>query len=275
LCSCSTTLARRAIRQIGEQLAELGQLPDDWSCLEADTAALVRAAKQATQSEELSLLAKSLERRKTEAEQWLRDTAPQASEAVSLDPEGAENGPHIISTNLSKNLKETVIAAEEGSRAATAVSPSAPPALSSHRTPYPGLTVEREYRLKVEHLLDLAPRLLAYILTANPEWRDIIDAAGQGLRHELGVSVSLWAEACRVMGREQAALALAIVSTKPATHFTRGAGGYFAGMLRKYERGELRLERSLWALKDQKWGGIKRSRETGQSGYAGRYRGGH
>jgi hypothetical protein len=42
--------------------------------------------------------------------------------------------------------------------------------------------------------------------------------------------------------------------TKDAGHFTRGAGGYFAGMARKAERGELRLERSLWALREAKWG---------------------
>jgi hypothetical protein len=29
-----------------------------------------------------------------------------------------------------------------------------------------------------------------------------------------------------------------------AEHFTSGAGGYFAGLLRKAERGELRLERN-------------------------------
>jgi hypothetical protein len=31
-------------------------------------------------------------------------------------------------------------------------------------------------------------------------------------------------------------------------------GGYFAGMLRKYEKGELRLAGTLWALREAKWG---------------------
>jgi hypothetical protein len=43
---------------------------------------------------------------------------------------------------------------------------------------------------------------------------------------------------------------LAIISTKPAEHFSRSAGGYFAGMVRKAERGEFRLERSLGALRE-------------------------
>jgi replication initiation protein RepC len=105
-------------------------------------------------------------------------------------------------------------------------------------------------------LLDLAPRLLRYMSDATPTWTTIADAAGGSLRHELGVSPSLWGEACVAMGREQAALALAIVSTKAPGHFTRGAGGYFAGMVRKAARGELRLDRSIWALRQAKWGKV-------------------
>jgi replication initiation protein RepC len=44
------------------------------------------------------------------------------------------------------------------------------------------------------------------------------------------------------------------VSTRQAGHFTSSPGGYFAGMLRKYEKGELRLAGSLWALREAKWG---------------------
>ena len=62
------------------------------------------------------------------------------------------------------------------------------------------------------------------------------------------------------MGQERAALALAIVSTKDAAHFSRSAGGYFAGMVRKHERGELRLERSLWALREARYGKLDRRR---------------
>jgi len=58
------------------------------------------------------------------------------------------------------------------------------------------------------------------------------------------------------MGREYAAVAMAIVSTRPAEHFTSGPGGYFAGMLRKFEKNpqDLCLSRTLWKLKDETWG---------------------
>ena len=247
------TFARRSIRQIGEQLAAMEQTPEGWQRLEADTAALVRAGKQAERSDDLFLIAHSLERRKTEAGQWLREVVERVSEPVEISPVGVENEPHTISTNLTKNLKDTVIACEGSSQVQPIVPPSPPLSVPTAQP----LTAEREFRLKATQLVELAPRLRAFILADTPNWADIVTAAGQWLRPELGVSVSLWGEACRAMGREQAALALAIVSTKPAAHFTRGAGGYFAGMVRKYERGELHLERSLWALREQKWGGAK------------------
>ena len=89
------TIARRAIRQAGEALEALGPLPPDWKRLAAETADLVAAARQTTCSEDLAVIAKSLENRKAEAEQWLRDTV----KPVETDPVGAENGPHTTNTD--------------------------------------------------------------------------------------------------------------------------------------------------------------------------------
>ena len=51
------------------------------------------------------------------------------------------------------------------------------------------------------------------------------------------------------MGRELAAVALAIVSTKDEEHFRTSPGGYFHGMVAKAKAGELHLERTVWALR--------------------------
>jgi len=75
-----------------------------------------------------------------------------------------------------------------------------------------------------------------------------VDAA-DWLRGELGVSKSLWGEACGTMGREQAAIAIAIVSAKPAEHFRSTPGGYFHGMVTKAKAGELNLARTVWGLR--------------------------
>jgi len=52
------------------------------------------------------------------------------------------------------------------------------------------------------------------------------------------------------MGREEAAIALAIVSAKPAEHFRTTPGGYFHGMVAKAKTGDLHLNRTIWALRD-------------------------
>ena len=104
-------------------------------------------------------------------------------------------------------------------------------------------------RLSTDELVHLAPRLKPYLRSASPAWPEIVDAA-DWLRGELGVSKSLWGEACVTMGREQAAIAVAIVSAKPAEHFRSTPGGYFHGMVAKAKAGELHLGRTIWGLRD-------------------------
>ena len=103
-------------------------------------------------------------------------------------------------------------------------------------------------RLQPDELVRLAPRLRPYLGSAAPNWREIVDAA-DWLRHDLGVSKSLWGEACLALGREEAAVALAIVSAKPVGHFRTSPGGYFHGMVAKAKAGELHLSRTVWALR--------------------------
>ncbi len=57
-----------------------------------------------------------------------------------------------------------------------------------------------------------------------------------------------------MLGRDGAAVALAIVSAKPAGHFTHGPAGYFGGLIRKAQKGELYLEKTLWVLRAAKRG---------------------
>jgi hypothetical protein len=58
------------------------------------------------------------------------------------------------------------------------------------------------------------PAEKGYLRRPSPTWPEVVDAADR-LRHDLDVSKPLWGEACLAMGREQAAIALAVVSTKP------------------------------------------------------------
>jgi replication initiation protein RepC len=252
------TLARRAIRQVAVTLAEIGPLPDGWPRLEAETADLVTAGRKAERSEELALVVGSLERRRTEAEQWLRG----AIQPVETSPEGLENEPHVTTTNLTQNLSDTVIAAEGSSRAAPAV-PKPQGWERSGMEPSPSPRTElfpEKLRLTPAQLLELAPRLEQYVTPGQDVSWAAITGAAEWLAGELGISPSLLRQACRVMGREYAAVAVAMVSTRGTGHFTSNAGGYFAGMLRKFEKGELHLDRTLWRLRDQTFG--KRSQRA-------------
>jgi len=103
-------------------------------------------------------------------------------------------------------------------------------------------------KLRPDELVRLAPRLKPYLQRPDPAWPDIVDAAGW-LRHDLDVSKPLWGEACLAMGREQAAIALAVVSAKDPGHFRTTPGGYFHGMVAKAKAGELNLDRTLWAMR--------------------------
>jgi len=265
--------ARRGITRVGETLAELGDMPAGWPVLAADAARLAGAVKGAGRSEEMAFTVARLERLKTEAEQWVT-----REESSYTHPYGSPMGPDTLGTKLGSNPSDTVeprapgppviqppasrarvehvVAPEESSRTGGSVTASAAPC----RTEKPqgaSPPVARVERLTAAQLLKLVPTLALYVLAALPglpTWAELVVAAGTGLRTELGVSWPLWAKACAVMGRERAALALALVAAKPRDHFRSSAGGYFAGMVDRDARGELHLDRTVWALREARWG---------------------
>ena len=104
-------------------------------------------------------------------------------------------------------------------------------------------------RLSTDELVEVKPRLWPYLTTPQPAWPAIVDAA-DWLRGELGVSKSLRGEACLLMGREEAAIAVAIVFQAGRACFPDLAGWVFprdGGEARK--AGELNLARTIWGLR--------------------------
>jgi replication initiation protein RepC len=97
-------------------------------------------------------------------------------------------------------------------------------------------------------LLRLAPKLKPYLRRSNPAWPEIVDAA-HALSHDLGVSQCLWGYTCIAMGRQLAAVALAILSTKDLEHFSSAPNEYFHHMVTRHVAGEPHLGRTLWALR--------------------------
>jgi replication initiation protein RepC len=234
------TIARKGIAQIVETALEYGFAGEEWVTLARDTRGLVRALREVARPDEVEVGVASLERRQCGAKARLEELL----KIVDSDPKGPENEPHITTTNQVLNLEQdTVIASEVCNE------PEARPALPPPRPVLRGKgEKEKVLRVLPDELVRLAPRLKPYLRGPAPSWPDIVDAA-DWLRHDLDVSKPLWADACLTMGREVAAIAVAIVSAKDPEHFRTTPGAYFHGMVAKAKAGELNLDRTIWALR--------------------------
>jgi replication initiation protein RepC len=253
------TIARKGLSQIMETVAELELTDADWLRLEEEGRALARSLAKLERLDEMELGVVSLERRQQEARERLENLLPQqvdtASKAVDSDPKGPENRPHIIPTNHPLNPEQDTVMASEGCKSGAGrgvIDPTPGSPQGEQRSKPPERSARTDsgtvMRLSTDELVQLAPRLKPYLRTSAPGWPEIIDAA-DWLRHDLGVSKPLWGEACLAMGREEAAIALAIVSAKPKEHFTSSPGGYFHGMVTRAKAGELNLARTVWGLR--------------------------
>lgn len=80
-------------------------------------------------------------------------------------------------------------------------------------------------------------------------WPDIVNAA-YDLLPVLGISKSAWLEACMVLGRDGAALAVMIIDqkTQDPENPIRNPGGYLRGMTARAKEGKLNLHRSIFGL---------------------------
>ena len=220
----------------------------------------MRALKAVESPDEMEAGVKSLER----WQQAARERLEHLLGTVEIGPKEPENRPHIYNYKPTLNLEQdTVITPNTCSgKAETRVSQSSTPV--QPKRPDKGMV----HGIAPDELVQLAPKLKPYLRCPDPTWPELVDAA-DWLRGDLGVSKSLWGKACLAMGRELAAIALAIVSTKEADHFKTSPGGYFHGMVAKHVAGELHLERTVWALRraidPERYAGRERSSRAGQS----------
>jgi replication initiation protein RepC len=242
------TIARNGIIQILETAAEYGFPGEEWVILRRESRDLRQALRKVERPEEMTLGVESLERRQRSARERLESLLSQvesgAQETVILSPLGPENRPHQYTYKSDLNPEQdTVVAQDESSsERGQAAEPTTTPV--PREPPETG----RVLKLAPDELVKLAPKLKSYLRTSDPTWPDVVEAAAF-LRSDLGVSKSLWGEACLAMGRERAAIAIAIVSTKDPAHFRTTAGGYFHGMVTKAKAGHLNLDRTLWGMR--------------------------
>jgi len=253
------TIARNGITQIVETAAEYDFAGEEWQTLIRETRNLTVVLRKIERSEELALGVASLERWQRQArerlEELLATVTASASESVDSDPKGPENRPHQYTYKLDTDPKKDTVIAPEESKPEGARPVSDPDKTVSSKeeegaSTSTGARTDHSTVMKLspQELMRLAPRLRVYLQSPRPAWPEIVDAA-DWLRGEMGVSKSLWGDACQAMGRETAAIAIAIVSAKPAEHFSSTPGGYFHGMVAKARTGELNLVRTIWGLR--------------------------
>jgi replication initiation protein RepC len=231
------TVARRAIRQAGETLADLGQVPEGWYALAMETTRLSGLAGDS--SSELTSIVDTLEAYRVQVEAWVKEAA-ERSQSI---PDGLKNEPHATDTNIASNLIDTVIAIQQSK------APPCPP-----HPPSSPPSSESAASITAPELLDLAPRLRSYLQPGvDQTWRTLVPAAAW-LAGELKISRAAWDEACRCVGQERATVMVALVSAKEEYDFTKSPAAYFGGMLRKAQgHGSLNLGGSIWALRNRLW----------------------
>jgi replication initiation protein RepC len=237
------TIARKGIVQILETARDHNLSDEEWSTLERDMRTIVEKVGHAERPNVMEAGVVNLERRQNEARNRLEILLKEVKKPLLP----SENAPHQYTYNPTLNPEQdTVITSKTSSETPDIpVPPSA--TLKTSKQPEKGTV----HGIRPDELVRLAPRLKTYLCHPNPTWPEIIDAA-DWLRYDLDISKPLWGDACLIMGRDLAAITLAIVSTKDREYFRTTPAGYFHGMLQKAKAGELHLERSVWALRQAK-----------------------
>jgi replication initiation protein RepC len=231
------TIARKGIVQILETARDYNLSDEEWSTLERDSRTIVEKLRRAERLDAMEAGVVSLEGRQNEARTRLETLLKDSSKT----PSPSENAPHQYSYKpISNPNTDTVITSKPSKETPDTLAPPSTAPKTSKR-----LEKNIVHGIQPDELVRLAPRLKAYLYHPNPTWPEIIDAA-DWLRHDLDISKPLWGDACLTMGRDLAAIALAIVSTKDPEHFRTTPGGYFHGMVQKAKAGELHLERTIW-----------------------------
>jgi replication initiation protein RepC len=234
------TIARKGIVQIIETARDYDLKGEEWLTLDHEARAIRLELKRAETPDNMERGVVSLEWRQQQA----RNHLEMLLKDVKKIPSQSEIAPHQYTYKPTPYpQQDTVIASNTSSEPQEDLVPL-PAAPELRMRSEKGMV----HGIRPDELVWLAPRLKPYLRRPNPTWPEIIDAA-DWLRHDLDVSKPLWGDACLTMGRELAAVALAIVSTKDPDHFRTTPGGYFHGMVQKAKADELHLERTVWAMR--------------------------
>lgn len=279
------TILRRTVAALVDS-GPAGRADAFWRGIEQRYDALLATLRQgARDTTALSRLHQSFKLLRDEAEAALRKMAEAPAEAASepagtsrhpanMNPTGAVSAPHIRITNdiqaVNRNgiehATEAPVASEppaEGGRANAAGAASGPS--MAERQP---ARAPRE--LSIRSILYACPAFaeMAHGI-AGPinSWRDLVAVADR-IRPIIGISEDAWAVAQRVMNREEAAAALALITDKYSDGVVSSPGGYLRGLALKAKNGELHLARSVFGRLQERQGASSRREAPSLRGQA-------
>ncbi|MDH0699710.1 MULTISPECIES: plasmid replication protein RepC [unclassified Agrobacterium] len=194
------------------------------------------------------------------AEQMDQNADHAVSDPVDTDPKGPENRPAITPTNPPSIAKANTEA--DGPSRPGVIRRSA---ANQHDTPRtniveaaPVKTDKREGRresalrgfvVTTDFILRIAPAFQSWTTGPQPSWRELLEASWM-VRSELGISQHAWGQACTTLGQTEAVTMLAAISARHAAGDVKSPGGLMRRMVELHERGELRLDRTLFGLAD-------------------------
>ncbi len=99
------------------------------------------------------------------------------------------------------------------------------------------------------HLLAAPDIFRDWTSSARAGW-DELDQAALHVRSALGMSPHAWGQARVMLGQEEAITVLAAICARHAAGKVRSPGGLLRRMVELHQKGELRLDRTLFGLAD-------------------------
>ncbi len=237
---------RRAVLTLADRGMADAPEAADWPAVALRARQLATGCAAQPDPDMLSMVLSQMRVVQADAEAALR-AAESARFPVESDPTGPAVEPHIATTNQPLIAKATA-KAEGRSR------PEANNVVQSKQgaSPAPAVVPDalRGFPATPAFVIQAAPPFRGFVPSSRPSQADIVEAAWHVRKH-LGISSDAWGEACLSMGRWPAAVAVAAIAARHEAGQVRSPGGLLRKMVELNDRGELRLDRTLYGLADK------------------------
>lgn len=254
------TIAVKSTRMLVATALEIGLEAVEWSAIEAATQRQSAKLRGVRNVSTLKELVERLESTRCDVEahfktqaQVLDNLSTNSIEKDKESPKGANSFvPYTTTTDLSSNKLDTVDTRTQV-RQKVSSGFELPDCVVSSTAPNDSMDpIEQtitKYQIKPEQVAALTP-LFKDVLPVDRDltWGDIATAGAKWYK-SCGISTDAWQQGMRILGAEASAVAIAIILAKKQE--IRSKGGYFRGMVRAAQRGDLNLGPTVYAIHDQ------------------------